>query len=483
LAVPGCPGRPGLRTHPSNLIRFAPAKGVELAETQTPSWGIEPVPDRLRLLSTFDGFLLWANLSVSLLVIVAGAFLVLPGAEGGLALSLPVAVGAIVAAALVGNVLLGLAGLIGADARVPAMVLLRAPLGSRGSYLPTGLNILQCFGWSVFELIVIATGASALSEQVFGVGGVAFWKVLFGIVATVLAFLGPVGFVRTYVRKFEVWIVIASLLYLCWWSLHGRHAEALWHRGGSHAFWPGFDLVLASIISWTPLAADYTRFSRSRSAGFWGTGLGYFVPTVPLFALGAVIAMSRDISDAPALLTAIAAGGAASILALLALTVDESDEAFANVYSGAVSLQNLFPRVPQRLLVTLTAAIATIGALLVDLRNYQPFLYLLGSFFVPLFAVLLADWVIAGRHYTRADVFEGARVRIEMIVAWLVGFCAYQWLYPQGPGWWTRLVAHTDPHALPWGGASLPSFAVAFGLAAAARLVARRKRAPILAGA
>jgi putative hydroxymethylpyrimidine transporter CytX len=454
-----------------------------LSDAQTPSWGIEPVPDRLRLLSTFDGFLLWANLSVSLLVIVAGAFLVLPSGQGGLALSLPVALGATIAAAVVGNLLLGLAGLIGADARVPAMVVLRAPLGRRGSYLPTGLNILQCFGWSVFELIVIATGASALSEQVFGFGGVALWKVLFGIVATVLAFLGPVGFVRAYVRKFEVWIVIASLLYLCWWSFHGQHSEALWHRSGSHAFWPGFDLVLASIISWAPLAADYTRFSRSRSAGFWGTGLGYFVPTVPLFALGAVIAMSRDISDAPALLTAIAAGGAASVLALLALTVDESDEAFANVYSGAVSLQNLFPRVPQRLLVTLTAAIATFGALLVDLRNYQPFLYLLGSFFVPLFAVQLADWVIGGCHYSRADVFEGPRLRVEMILAWLVGFCVYQWLYPQGPGWWTRVVAHTHPHALPWGGASLPSFAVAFGLAAAARLVARRRRAPILAGA
>src|SRR3984957_8996180 len=179
---------------------------------ETPSWGIEPVPSRLRLLGLLDGFLLWANLSVSLLVIVAGAFLVLPASQDGLALSLPEALGAITAAAVAGSLMLGLGGLIGADARVPTMVLMRAPLGRRGSYLPTGLNILQCLGWSVFELIVIATGASALSKHVFGFGGVALWKVLFGIVATVLAFLGPVGFVRRYVKKFEVWIVIASLL-------------------------------------------------------------------------------------------------------------------------------------------------------------------------------------------------------------------------------------------------------------------------------
>ncbi len=446
----------------------------------TTSYGIEPVPERLRVLGVLDGFLLWANLSVSLLVIVAGAFLVLPTSKYGLALSLPEAVAAIFAAAIVGNVLLGLGGLIGADARVPTMVLLRAPLGRRGSYLPTGLNIVQCLGWSIFELIIIATGASALSEEVLGFGEVAFWKVCFGAVAAALALLGPVGFVRKYVRRFAVWVVIASLLYLSWWSLHGQHPIRLWHRGGAHAFWPGFDLVLASIISWTPLVADYTRFARTRRAGFWSAGLGYFVPTIPLFTLGAVIAMSRSISEAPALLTAIAAGGAASVIALLALTVDESDEAFANVYSAAVSLQNLLPRVPQRLLVAVVAVVATAGALVVDLRNYQQFLFLLGSFFVPLFAVLLADWLISGRHYDREHIFGAPEFRVEMVGAWLAGFCLYQWLYPQGPGWWTRLVAHAHPHALPWGGASVPSFAAAFGLAALAHLVARR---PILARA
>jgi putative hydroxymethylpyrimidine transporter CytX len=439
-----------------------------------PEWGIEPVPARLQVLGTLDGLLLWANLSVSLLVIVAGAFLVLPPAQGGLGLSLPVAIGATVAAAVVGNVLLGLGGLIGADARVPTMVLLRAPLGRRGSYGPTALNIAQCLGWSVFELIVIATGASALSKQVLGFGGLAFWKVLFGVLATVLAFLGPIGFVRKYVRKFEIWIVVASLLYLSWWSLHDQHVEALWRQPGSHAFWPGFDLVMASIISWTPLVADYTRFCTNRSSGFWGTAIGYFVPTIPLFGLGAVIAMSRSIGDAPGLLTAVAAGGAASVLALLALTVDESDEAFANVYSGAVSMQNLLPRVPQRVLVVGTAMVATGGALLVDLRNYQPFLYLLGSFFVPLFGVLLADWLLAGRRYGYDNVFGTPAFRWAPLGAWLAGFCLYQWLYPDGPGWWTRLVANTDPHALPWGGASLPSFALAFVLTSLAGLLAGR---------
>ena len=56
-------------------------------------------------------------------------------------LSLKQAMLAIVIGAVAGNILLGLAAMIGADARVPGMVLLRAPLGRRGSYAPTVLNV------------------------------------------------------------------------------------------------------------------------------------------------------------------------------------------------------------------------------------------------------------------------------------------------------------------------------------------------------
>jgi hypothetical protein len=89
--------------------------------------------------------------------------------------------------------------------------------------------------------------------------------------------------------------------------------------------------------------------------------------------------------------------------------------------------------------------------------------------------VLLADWLANGRRYTRDDVFGHDGARLELIAAWLVGFCLYQWLSPVGPGWWTRLVAHAHPHALPGGGASLPSFAFSFLLASLARLAAAQR--------
>ena len=426
----------------------------------TPAWGIEPVPERLRVLGTADTALLWANLSVSLLVIVAGALLV-P------ALSLKEALLAIVVGALLGNLMLGAAGLIGCDARVPGMVLLRAPLGRRGSFGPTALNVLQCLGWAIFELIIIATAAAALSDELLGFEARWLWTVVFGAVAIALALLGPVGFVRRYVRKFAVWIVAASLAYLTWWTLAEADLAALWSapgRGGFPSFWHGVDLVIASVVSWTPLVADYTRFSRDRRSAFLGAGAGYFLPTVWMFGLGAILLLDRGLAEPAAIPAAVAAAGLASVLALFALTVDESDEAFANVYSAAVSLQNLFPAVPQRLLIAGVSVVATAGALLIDLGNYLTFLYLLGSFFVPLFGVLLADWLLARRHYSRQHIFGAPLLRTEMIVAWLAGFALYQWLSPAGPSWWTSLVAHADPAPVDFT-ASVPSFAASFVLA------------------
>ncbi len=435
------------------------------------SWGIDPVPERLRVLGTLDTGLLWGNLGVSLLVIVAGAALV-P------ALSLPEALLAIAIGCVIGNLALAIAGAIGADARVPGMVLLRAPLGKRGSYLPTAVNVLQGIGWSVFELLIIATAAAALSDELFGFRAQWLWTLVFGVVALALALLGPIGFVRRFVRKVAVWAVPLALVYLTWWAIDGADLGALWDQPGEGGLsvWQGADIVVAITVSFVPYAADYTRFSRTRRGAFLGTGIGYLIPDAWLLALGVVLVLSRDLSDPAALPAEVVAGGAAAMLALLALLVTETDEAFANTYSAAVSLQNVVPRAPQALLIVLVTATSVVGALVIDFVTYQSFLLLLGSVFVPLFAVLLADWLAAGRHYAEHEIFDAPAWRPGLITAWIAGFVLYQWLFPTGPEWWVDLVDNLSPPS--WGiGATVPSFLVSFALASVVTAVSRRSTA------
>jgi NCS1 family nucleobase:cation symporter-1 len=441
-------------------------------KTDTPSWGIEPVPERLRVLRTVDQTMLWGNLGVSLLVLVVAQFLV-P------ALSLRDALIAVLVGSLIGNLMLGVAGMIGADARVPSMVLLRSPLGQRGSYLPTTLNVAQCLGWATFELIIIAAAASALSDELFGVRANGAWTIFFGFVAAVLALLGPIGFVRRFVRRFAIYAVLASLVYLTYWALDEASLGDLWAAKGEGgtSVWLGIDLVIAITVSWVPLVADYTRFSRDRRSALIGSGVGYFLGATWMLALGVLLVLSRNLTDAAQVPVAVATAGVAAALALFAVTVDETDEAFANIYSTAVSLQNLLPGVPQRLLIAAVSAAATLGALIINLRTYESFLLLLGSAFVPLFGVLLADWLVRGARYRSADFFAAPPIRIAPLVAWIVGFALYHWLHepPLGPAWWTEIVAETGQPELGLG-ASLPSFAAAFLLTALTASLARRRR-------
>ena len=449
-------------------------------DERTPSWGIEPVPERLRVLGFIDSTLLWTNLGISLLVLVLPAYF---------DLSLRDALAATLVGGLIGNGMLAVAALIGADGRVPTMVLQRAPLGQRGSYLATVLNVAQCLGWAIFELIVIATAAGLLADKLFGFEAVWIWKLVFGGIATLLALLGPIGFVRRFVRKFAIWAVGASVVYLAWWILDAANLGRLWSGADEHhgSFWLAVDTVVAVTVSWAPLVADYTRFSRDRRSAFFGVGLGYLLPTLFQFGFGSVLVLSRGVDPAhpELILTAIAGGGAAALLALLALTVDETDEAFANVYSAAVSMQNLLPRVPQRALIVAASVLATAGALAIDMRSYQRFLLLLGAVFVPLLGVLVADWLLAGARYTSLDIFEGPLLKPGSIVAWATGFLVYEWLYqPADLGFWSRWLSDlpTPSYQI---GASVPSFVVAFVLALglrsllSVRAAARSRREPL----
>jgi nucleobase:cation symporter-1, NCS1 family len=114
-----------------------------------------PVP---RPLGTTDQLALWGNLGVSLLGPVGALFVLAPG--GVAPLSLVAAFVAVVVGTALGTLLVSASALAGAQTGAPAMVLLRGLFGARVSFLPTVLNLLQCLGWAVFELVVIAAAAA-----------------------------------------------------------------------------------------------------------------------------------------------------------------------------------------------------------------------------------------------------------------------------------------------------------------------------------
>jgi putative hydroxymethylpyrimidine transporter CytX len=462
-------------------MTVARAEQTPLSTEASTEWGIDPVPPSLRRLGAFDTAALWGNLGISLLLPIVAAFMV-PGLSFTRAL-LAIAVGVVI-----GNVLLGWSARIGAQTGAPAMVLYRPALGRQGSYAPTVLNVLQNIGWGSFELLIIGTAAAAISQRALGVSARPVWTIAFGAVVTLMAVGGPLVVVRRWISRYAVWLVLASTAYLTVYVLTSVDFGTFLHaRGdGSLPFWQGVDLVVAMPISWIPLAADYTRFSRTPRGAFAGTALGYGIAHAWFYVLGVLLILSniaKDPTDPTGFVTAVLAVPV-GLLALAILAVDESDEAFANIYSGSVSVQNAFPKLGQRKLSIAIGAICTVIAIAVPLVQYENFLLLIGAVFVPLFGVLAAHHAVVRRGYTTEEIYATSRaVRPWGVLAWLAGFVVYNWLNPGTVGWWVsamKWLLHDIAHlpfplsaSVPWLGASVAAFVVAFALQGAEAVIAR----------
>lgn len=434
------------------------AAPIDLASTEAPVTLLEEPP---RPLGLWDQVTLWGNLGITLTIPVAAVFVLRPVAELP-PLTLGAAATAIAFGTVLGSVLLALSAVPGAETGAPAMVLLRGLLGRRGSWAPTALNVAQCIGWAAVEILVIADGAAKIVPQVPRTAFV----VAAGAAATGLA-LYPLGFVRT-LRRYAVWLVLAATAYL--FLEVARHGIAAPAHGSWQQFWLAVDLVVALPISWAPLAADYSRHSRSPRAAFGGTLAGFAPAAIVYFLLGvlAVAAVPQAGDDPIGALLAMPVGAAAVAI----LVLDELDEAFANLYSTALSAQNIRPALDRRTVAVAVGVVSTGLALATDITQYENFLLLIGSVFVPLLAVLLVDYFLLRRRSW--DVRAVAPERPAMAIPWLAGFVVYQLLNPGTVPWWSDAWRHAQaalhlPQPIRLS-ASITSFAVA----AAATLLAAR---------
>jgi nucleobase:cation symporter-1, NCS1 family len=409
----------------------------------------EPVPRALGLL---DQLGLWGNLGVSLLGFTGAIFVLQPGGAGTPKLSLLAALCAIVVGTLIGTIPVALAALPGTRTGAPAMVLLRGLFGARPSYLPTALNILQCFGWGIFELVTIATAAHVVAP------GIPHWGyvLIAGAVTTLLA-VRPLGFIRT-LRRYVTAVVVLDLAFLMFEVL--RHPLPALSSGGWSGFWTAADTVIAVAISFAPLAADYSRHSKSGRATVVGILAGYGTTQVLCYVIGllALVGLAQDGHLFGAFI-ALPAGS----LAVAILAVRELDQSFADVYSTAVSAQNYRPRWDRRVLALVIGALATAGALALDISSYENFLTLLGSVFVPLSAVLACDFFLVRRGHW--DLSTSSPARITPVVAWAAGFVAYQMINPGYVAWWASIWTSFDRWlgftVQSWMSASILSFLVA----------------------
>ncbi|BCL75109.1 nitrate reductase [Jeongeupia sp. HS-3] len=397
-----------------------------------------PVPAERRVFSARDVMSLWFSLAIGLMVLQTGALLV-PGLSFGAALA------AIAIGSVIGVSCLAAVAVIGTDTGLATMSALRPTLGLRGAGLPAICNLVQLIGWGAFEIVVMRDAAGALIQRATDNPGLwqspVLWTLLFGGISTLIAVFGPLGFVRRVLRRWGIWMLLAAATWLTWQLFASYDVAELFARQGTGAlgFGTGIDLVIAMPLSWLPLVADYTRFARDPGSTFRGTLAGYLIGNLWFCTLGAAytLAFAQQGGDNALLFALASAGGG---LALLLILLDESEKAFADIHSAAVSACTLIPtRVEYAALAF--GILCTVIALFVPLARFESFLLLIGSLFAPLFGVVLIDhFVVRRRQIDIAAVTQAGGAywysggwHVRALLAWALGIASYHMIANLAP--------------------------------------------------
>lgn len=419
----------------------------------------EPIGADERHLSGWDFCLLWAGAGIALTEIWAGGLLAPLGFSAGL---IAIALGHVI-----GNTPLALAALPGCRHGVPSMVSTRGAMGVRGSYLPALLNIVQLVGWTAVMLWVGGQAAARLTADILPVGE-HFWCIVGGILTTLWA-LGGHRFWKKLQAVAMVSLLALSVVMTCvlfrqysWTDLMVKPAA------GGMSLMGGIDLVIAMPISWLPLVADYARYARRPVSCLVGTWIGYFLASTWMYAVGLAAAAATGTATPDAMVMDLLASFGLTAAALVIVLVSTFTTTFLDIYSNAVSVLSIAPRLNERLVIALGGLAGTAGACFLNPLQFENFLLFIGATFCPLFGVVFADYFALKRgRYDGAQLFGGALYwytggfHLPGLLAWALGFALYLLCMHRWTAW----------------GASLPSMlgagALYLALAALFRVAAR----------
>jgi len=367
---------------------------------------LEPVPKERRIYSGLDIFLIWAGGNTCLATIFTGGLI-------GPYLGLKASLITIILAATLGGLFLGLIAIIGHGEGLPTMVLTRRPVTEKGSYVASILDAVQLIGWAS---VLLYFSAEAMAEvfKSLGLGGILankiFWIVVIGELEAIYTAIGPERWVT--VQRIAVSTLIAALAYETYGLLKLYVSSALsgtLNVGLGKYLW-GVDMVLATAISWAPLVADYSRFSKSPEGSLHGTWWGYGITSYVLYYIGAMAAVLTGAYLGDPTQVIIKLGLAMSVIFLIFISISAITTNLLNIYSATVSIQNVRPKASYSAIVYVIGNLAILFSVIPVFVNYfEEFLVYIGVTFIPLTTILILYYLLRPSR------------EVTGVVSWIVG--------------------------------------------------------------
>ena len=353
-----------------------------------------------RRLSTPTLGLIWFGASVSLAEILTGTFFVPLGLEQGLA--------AILVGHIIGCILFWLVAYVSAKTGASAMGAATRSFGHAGSNLFAVANVIQLVGWTA---IMVVSGAAAANLLV-PLLGEAGWCVVIG---ALIVFWIAIGVKRMGRAQSFAAVLLLVLTFVASSAVFGGTSITPSGDEGL-SFGAAVELAVAMPLSWLPVVGDYTREAKRPGAGATMATITYFVGSCWMFAIGLGCALFAGSDD----IAAVMAQAGMGLIGILVVVLSTVTTTFLDAQSAGVSAESIHPKLNARICGIIAAVVGTALAIFAPVSNFEEFLYLIGSVFAPMAAIVIADYFIG--HRDRSDV----AVDWRNIVLWVLGFALYR---------------------------------------------------------
>ncbi|MFC4224099.1 purine-cytosine permease family protein [Lysinibacter cavernae] len=358
----------------------------------------------------------------------------------------------IVLGTVLGAIVLVAVGTMGTRTGLSTMSLTRGSFGIKGSFVPVAANVVILMGWSWVQAMLAGVTVNYLVAEATGFSNPILFSVLCELVVVALAIFGHEG-----ISKVEPWlglVILAFMGYVFTVAFTSSPiAEYVAIPADKALGYTGvvvLDIVISTAISWTVLSADITRFAKTQKGAVLGTGIGYIVSTVLAMTLG-VVAISyvilnggEAVSFDPTIVVA-SFGAPLAIVILLSVLATNT----MAVYGMVTSIVNAQSKRKIRFLPTalVVGFISIFGSSwLALLDQFTAFLTVIGSLFVPVFAIMIIDYYVINKGFYGKDILNengGGRYWFKRGINWAAviiwAACAtlsfmltYVWVSPIG---------------------------------------------------
>lgn len=384
--------------------------------------------------SILSNSIIWFGAGVSIAEILTGTYFAPLGFAKGIL--------AILIGHVIGCSLLFFAGYIGALSKKSAMDSTALSFGKIGAKIFALFNVIQLVGWTG----IMIYDASLSLNEIFSTQKWV-WAVITGLLIILWGIAGI-----TNIGKFSFGVMIALFvltIVMCKVVFFGGNSSVSAEFQEALSFGQAIELAVAMPLSWLPLISDYTKEAEKPFAATFASSVTYFFVSCWMYIIGMGLAILTSESDIAKIMTAAGLGKIALVIIILS-TVTTT---FLDAWSAAISFKTIFERAPEKITAIIVTVIGTLAAVLFPMDNITDFLYLIGSIFAPMIAILLADYFIL-----KSD-FSEKKLKVSRVIIWLIGFVIY------------RLLMQTDLIT----GCTIPDMVMTFALTAIVGLIENRK--------